>query len=621
MADKPDDDLRRKNQFTRRSVLLGCGQAAGFGLIGWRLYDLQVANARRYAPMAEENRLNVQVLTPKRGRILDAFGRVLADNEELFRVTITPALAKDVGAVLQRVGQIVPLTDDRIARIIARARKQNRNLPTTVASDLSFDQVAKINLYAPSLPGIKTDFAWRRRYRDGAALSHVVGFVGSVERFGIDDDAVIRIPDIRIGKSGAELGFDADLRGTAGTQKSEVDARGRVVRNIETVDPVAGSDLHLTLDSELQRRVVDRMQRDGLASVVVLDIATGAIPIMASVPGFDPAQIAGGISEADWTKLSASDDKPLLNRAVAGLYTPGSTFLIVTALAALEASVVSLDEHVSCSGRYEYGGQIFRCSNPNGHGKITLQEAISASCEVFFCEMSARLGIKRIARAARAMGLGATNNIGLPDEKPGIVPDRDWKRGNLNAGWLGGETLLTGIGRGYLQVTPLQLAVVAARMASGRTVVPVLRRPDNPATTQAVAFADLPFRSADFDAVRRGMSAAVNDAKGSATAARLGGGKGPVAGKSGVSEVGARGTDSADRSRRNHALFVGYEPENAPRYALAAVIEHASDGAVAAVLARDVLALVIDRDDHDRSKSGADGSEVPPLSKRAEEAG
>ncbi|MBS0253230.1 MAG: penicillin-binding protein 2 [Proteobacteria bacterium] len=618
MADQSDEDLTRKSQFTRRSVLLGCAQAAGFGLIGWRLYDLQVANARRYAPMAEDNRLNVQVLTPKRGRILDAFGRVLADNEELFRVTITPALAKDVGAVLQRVGQIVPLTNDRISRIVARTRKQNRNLPTTIASDLSFEQVAKLNLYAPSLPGVKTDFAWRRRYRDGAALSHVVGFVGSVERFGIDDDAVIRIPDIRIGKSGAEQGFDAALRGTAGTQKSEVDARGRVVRNIETVDPIAGKDVRLALDGELQRRVVERMQRDGLASVVVLDIATGEIPIMASVPGFDPAQIASGISEADWTKLSASDDKPLLNRAVAGLYTPGSTFLIVTALAALDAGVVSLDERVTCNGRYEYGGQIYRCSNPKGHGNVNLQDAISASCEVFFCEMSARLGIKRIAAAARAMGLGATNNIGLADEKAGIVPDRDWKRGNLNAGWLGGETLLTGIGRGYLQVTPLQLAVVAARMASGRAVAPVLRLPEDPASRQADAFSGLPFRAEAFEPVRRGMTAAVNDAKGSATAARLG--NALVAGKTGVSEIGARSTDNADRSKRNHALFVGYEPVDAPRYAIATVIEHASDSTAAAVLARDALSLIIARDDHDRNKSGADGRAFP-RDGRTQEAG
>lgn len=606
MADRSDDDQRRKNQFTRRSVLLGCAQAAGFGLIGWRLYDLQVANARRYAPMAEENRLNVQVLTPKRGRILDAFGRVLADNEELFRVTITPSLAKDIGAVLQRTRQIVPLTDDQIARIIARTRKQNRNLPTTVASDLSFEQVAKLNLYAPSLPGIKTDFAWRRRYNDGAALSHVVGFVGSVERFGIDDDAVIRIPDIRIGKSGAELGFDADLRGTAGTQKSEVDARGRVVRNIETVDPIAGKDVRLTLDGELQRRVAERMQREGLASVVVLDIATGEIPIMASVPGFDPALIAGGISEADWTKLSASEDKPLLNRAVAGLYTPGSTFLIITALAALDAGVVSLDERISCNGRYEYGGQIYRCSNPGGHGNITLQDAISSSCEVFFCEMSARLGIKRIAAAARAMGLGALNNIGLADEKAGIVPDRDWKRGNLNASWLGGETLLTGIGRGYLQVTPLQLALVAARIASGRAVVPALRAPDDTAAMQANVFSGLPFRAAAFEVVQRGMTTAVNDAKGSATAARLGDGQTLVAGKAGIAEIGSRSTDTSDRSKRNQALFVGYEPADAPRYAIATVIEHAPDGTAAAVLARDAIALIIDRDKQDHAKSGAD---------------
>ncbi|MFA5958552.1 penicillin-binding protein 2 [Hyphomicrobium sp.] len=604
--------------------MLGGAQAAGFGLIGLRLFDLQVRDAHRYAPLAEDNRINLQVLPPKRGRILDAFGRVIADNDDVFRVTITPSLARDVGAILRRVGHIVPLTDDEIAGIVTRTRKKNRNLPTIIASDLSFEQVAKLNLHAPSLPGIKTDLIWRRRYRDGAALSHVVGFVGSVEHFGIDDDAVIRIPDFRVGKSGAELGFDADLRGTGGTLKSEVDARGRIVRELEKVDPVTGRDVTLTIDSELQRRVVERMQGERRASAVLLDIATGHIVVMASVPGFDPTNIAGGISESDWATLLGSGDEPLLNRAISGLYAPGSTFVVVTALAALDAGVVSLDERIVCNGRYEYGGQIYRCSNSAGHGSITLHDAIRSSCEVFFYAMSLRLGIGRIAGAARAMGMGAVSDIGLSEAKPGVVPDPDWKRGNLYAGWLGGETLLTGIGQGYVQATPLQLAVVAARLASGRAVAPVLRKPAVPEAGSG-AFAELAFQAAHFETVRRAMTAAVNDAGGSAAKAKLAEGKPLVAGKTGVSDTSAwSGESTATRMawpKRSHALFIGYEPADAPRYAIATVIEHGGDGEAAAALASDILALATDRVSDERRRSGGDSGNVPGVGAGRDEAG
>lgn len=623
MADFSDADASRQSQFTRRSLLLGGAQAAGFALVGWRLFDLQVLESRKYAPLAEENRINLQVLAPKRGRILDAFGRVLADNDENFRVTITPALAKNVGGVLRRVSHIVPLTDDEIARIVARARKQGRNVPTTIASDLSFEQVAKLNLFAPSLPGIKTDFAWRRRYHDGAALSHVVGFVGSVERFGIGDDAVARLPEMRIGKSGAELGFDADLRGTGGTQKAEVDARGRIVRDLETVDPVAGRDVSLTIDSDLQRLAVSRMQSERRAAAVMLDIATGETEVMASVPGFDPAGIAGGISDADWQRLSDSDDKPLLNRAIAGQYAPGSTFVIVTALAALQAGVVSPDERIVCNGQYEYGGQLYRCSKRSGHGSISLREAIRSSCEVFFCEMSSRLGIARIAGAARAMGFGATCDVGLSEEKAGVVPDPDWKRGNLNSAWFGGETLLTGLGQGYMQATPLQLAVMTARIASGRAVAPVLQKGD--AASAKPTAGELPFDHSHFDAIRAGMIAAVNDDGGSAEQAKLGDGKPRLAGKSGASPVSSRGinvpADNIEWAKRDHALFVGYEPADAPRYAIATVIEHGGSGGAAALLARDLLNLAIDRDQAARGKAGPQGGSIPSQTGNAREAG
>lgn len=599
MTDFSDGDRRRQDQFTRRSLLLGGVQAAGLGLVGWRLFDLQVTGARRYAPLAEANRINLQVLAPKRGRILDRSGRVLAGNEQVFRVTITPALAKNAGGILRRVSRIVPLTDDEIAKIVARARKRGRNVRTTVASDLSFEQVAQLNLFAPSLPGINTDFALRRRYRGGPALSHVVGYVGSVERFAIDDDAVARLPEMRIGKSGAELGFDGDLRGTGGTQKIEVDARGRVVRNLDTVNPVAGRDVTLTIDSELQRLAGDRMQSEGRAAAVLLDIETGGIVVMASAPGFDAGAIAGGITDADWQKLAQSEDKPLLNRAIAGQYAPGSTFVVVTALAALEAGVLSQSERIVCDGEYEYRGDVYRCSKRGGHGSLSLHEAIGSSCEVFFCEVASRLGIARIAAAARAMGLGATWNIGLSEEKAGRVPDPDWKRGNLNSAWLGGETLLTGLGQGYMQATPLQLAVMTARIASGRSVIPVLEKRDG-----ISEFAPLAFSETHFGAVRKGMVAAVNEEGGSAEKAKLGAGRPVLVGKAGASKV-----------------FVGYEPADAPRYAIATVVEHGGDDdATAALLARDILNIAVDRADPARGKSPQGGGS-PLTSGDAGEAG
>lgn len=588
MTETSDGDRRQQDQFTRRSLLLGGVQAAGLGLVGWRLFDLQVMGAHRYGPLADNNRLNLQVVAPKRGRILDRSGRVLADNEQVFRVTITPAVAKNVGGVLQRVSHILPLTDDQISAIVARARKQGRNVPTTVASDLSFEQVAHLNLAAPSLPGINTEFVLRRRYLGGAALCHVVGFVGSVERFTIDDDAVARLPEMRIGKSGAELGFDGDLRGTGGTQKVEVDARGRVVRNLETVDPVAGRDVTLTIDSELQRLVGDRLQSEASASAaVLLDIQTGGIVVMASAPGFDPGAITGGITVADWQKLAQSDDKPLLNRAVAGQYAPGSAFVVVTALAALEAGVLSPNERIVCGGEYEYRGDVYRCSKRGGHGSLSLHEAISSSCEVFFCEVAARLGIARLSAAARALGLGATWNFGLSEEKSGLVPDPDWKRGNLNSAWLGGETVLTGVGQGYVQATPLQLAVMTARIASGRDVVPQLEKRDG-----ISQFVPLNFGEAHFDAIRQGMTAAVNEPGGSAEEAKLGAGRPVVAGKAGASKI-----------------FIGYEPSEMPRYAIATVVERGN--ASAALLARDILNFAVDSADHAAGKSPHGGGISP----------
>jgi penicillin-binding protein 2 len=624
MADHDDIVDSGERQFTRRSLLLAAAQAVGFSLIGWRLFDLQVLERGHYAPLAEENRINLQILAPRRGRILDGAGRPLADNEEMFRATVTPALVKNIRGVLSRLQRILPLTDMDIAEIIRRTRKQSRNVPTVIATDLDFDHIAKLNLFAPSLPGIGTEIAWRRRYHGGASIGHVVGFVGNVDRFAVNDAAVLRLPDMRVGKYGAEAGFESDLRGSGGTRKVEVDARGRVVRNLETVEPVHGRDVTLSIDGDLQQAIWKRLEKERLAAAVVLDVQTGEIVASNSVPGFDPASIAGGISEADWQKLTAADDKPLLNRAISGQYAPGSTFKIVTALAALGAGVVSPDEHVVCNGHYEFADRTYPCWKPSGHGDLTMHDAIRCSCDVFFFEMARRAGIAKIAETARRLGLGAVYDFGLTDEKAGVIPDPDWKRGNLNAAWLGSDTLLTGVGQGYVQATPLQLALMTARIAGGLGVVPSIKKSDAQSPKQN--FAALSVNAAHLDVVRGGMIAAVNDEGGTGEKAKLGEGRPTVAGKTGTSQIsmltGETAEDNLERSKRDHALFVAYMPAKAPRYAMAAVIEHGGAGGMtAAPLARDILNLVLDRDDRARTGKDAAGDGAASHKNASETAG
>lgn len=322
MFDQDNHEREAKRRFSRRTLLVGAGQMAGLSVLGWRLFQLQVVNHGRYAPLADENRISLQTLAPKRGRILDRNGLVLADNEEHFRATLTPGLAGDVAHILSLFRRIVPLQHDELEKLVRRAKKQSRNPSILIATDLSFEQVAEINLFAPRLPGIATQTAWRRKYRQGPATGHVVGYVGNVERVGLDDDAVMRLPGMKTGKSGIEAGMEKQLRGQGGTIKIEVDAHGHAVRDLESQEPREGRDVLLTIDAALQKRILDRLMRERRASCVVLDVTSGEVVVMASVPGFDPGDVAEGISNESWQRLVNAEDKPLLNRAIAGQYPP-----------------------------------------------------------------------------------------------------------------------------------------------------------------------------------------------------------------------------------------------------------------------------------------------------------
>lgn len=606
------DDLKQA-RFSRRALLLSLAQTAAFGGLAARLYQLQIRDGARYRPLADQNRTDVQIIPAVRGRILDRLGEVLADNEQVYRVTLVPALARDVKTVLARLGRLLPLSHDRREQILVRARRQSRTLPIIVASDLSFEEVAGISVLSPHLPGVRAEIAWRRRYHDGITMGHVVGYVGNADRLAQEDpDPALKLPGARVGRSGVELALEAELRGQGGASRTEVDAKGRMVRALDGTDPTPGRDVRLTIDSRLQARVLSRLAQERRGAVVALEAATGNLVAMASHPAFDPSPLTGSITDAFWRRLASLESRPMLNRGVAGLYPPGSTFKMVTALAALHHDVVTPKDRLTCEGAFELSGQTFRCWKHSGHGSVALHDALRESCDVYFYEMARRAGIDAISDMARHLGLGRAFDTDIALQKTGVIPDPEWKRANVrgkrgDVGWLPGETVLAGIGQGYVAVTPLQLSVMAARIATGRAVEPYVTLPAGAEAVRLPA-PRLRLEPRWLDAVRRGMVAVVNEAGGTGARAQLDGRDIIVAGKTGTSQISRR-TETAqsdlDWENRDHALFVAYAPASNPRYAVAAVVEHGGGGgAVAAPLARDVLELIFDHESQRRDARG-----------------
>jgi penicillin-binding protein 2 len=599
MMDRDSDDREKRGQFSRRALLVGLGQLGAFGVLSSRLYQLQVVEENRYALLAEENRVNVQMIAAERGRLLDRFGEVLADNKEGFRAEIVPSLAGDVRAVLHRLSRIVPISPDDQERFAQRAKRQPVNIPIIVATDLSWEQLSQINLLAPQLPGVKTEAAGRRRYFHGRTVGHVIGYVGSADRAALDDDPVLRLPGIRVGKTGVERGKEETLRGGGGTVKQEVDVRGRIIRILERSEPLPGRDVVLTIDTKLQERVIQRLSRERRAAAVIMHVDTGEVVAMGSVPVFDPNDIINGLNNRIWNRLQTARDDPMTNRALRGLYPPGSTFKMVTALAALEAGVIDLKEKVHCEGRHEYAGQIFRCWNRSGHGNVDMHRALRESCDVFFYEISRRTGIGAIAAMARRLGHGQVYDCGMSQQKRGIVPDPDWKRSRFNKPWLGGETLLAGIGQGYVLSTPLQLAVMMSRLATGRAITPAFVRPEPGDPKREMP--PLGIRPDWINAIRRGLHAVVNDQGGTGSKARPDDESFTVAGKTGTSQVSRFSSETSQFELkwelRDHALFTAYAPSERPKYAISIIVEHGGGGgSTAAPLAKDLLMEVMSRD-------------------------
>ncbi|MBK5927220.1 penicillin-binding protein 2 [Rhodobaculum claviforme] len=596
------DTAEGARRVTRRALLLGSMMGAGMLMLAGRMRQIQVAEADQFRLLAEENRINIRLIPPVRGLIHDRTGAVVAGNEQNYRVVIVREDAGDVEEVLGRLARLIELPDEVVERTLREVRRHRPFVPVTIAERLSWDQIARIAANAPALPGVTPEVGLSRHYPLAGGLAHVVGYVGAVSERDIAEqevpDPVLQLPGFQIGRIGVERHMEHALRGSAGTRRIEVNAVGRVMRELDRREGTAGRNVQLTIDHRLQAFVQARVAGES-AAVIVMDVRSGDLLSIASSPSYDPNLFAHGISVPDFRALLDDPYRPLVDKTVQGVYPPGSTFKMAVALAALEAGVTVPEERVFCPGHVDISGRRFHCWKRGGHGRVGLVSAISESCDVYFYEMGQRLGIERINAMSERLGMGVRHALPMSSVAAGLNPTREWKRDRRGEAWQVGDTINASIGQGFVLSSPLQLAVMTARLATGRAVAPRLvraigGREEPPAETPALG---LDARA--LAVVRQGMSEVVNHRRGTAWSSRVVESSARLAGKTGTSQVfsitaaeraaGVRRQQDLPWNRRNHALFVGYGPEEAPAYAVVVVIEHGGGGSSAAApVARDV---------------------------------
>ena len=600
-------ETRRTGVFTRRTLLIAGAQVAAFGGLAARLYQVQVVEGGKYATLAETNRVSARLIAPPRGRLLDRTGAPVANNRQNWRALLVAEQAQDVGATLDAFSRIVPLADHERARIERDVRRHRRFIPVTVREFLEWEEMARLEVNAPDLPGILIDLGTTRQYPLGPALAHVVGYVAPPGEADMGEEPMLALPGIRVGRAGLEKHHELALRGRAGAVQIEVNAVGRAIRELVRQDGVPGDDITLTIDAGLQQQVIGHLGEES-ASAVVLDARNGEVLAMATNPSFDPSLFDSGVSQAQWVEWTNNRRAPLINKAVAGLYAPGSTFKMVVALAGLEAKAITPTDRINCPGYLDLGDTRFHCWRKGGHGVLELRGGLKNSCDVFFYEVARRTGIDHIAAMAKRFGLGVRLDIELPGARAGFVPTREWRIAQGKP-WNLGDTVVHGIGQGFLQLTPLSLATMAARIATGRAVEPHLTRAIGGVAQPGRDVGEWPtlgLPERELHAVREGMWAVVNERDGTAPIARLAFPNIQMAGKTGSSQVRRVSREQREHGFKSenlpwefrpHALFVAFAPYDAPRYALAVVVEHGNAGAaMAAPIARDIMTDVLNRD-------------------------
>ena len=642
MINTGDTGIRKRNVISRRMFFMSVAKIVVFtGIIG-RLFSLQVSENKKYLTLSDKNRLREWKLPPIRGEFLDYFGNVIAGNKEVYRLDVIPEQVEDFNYLMIRLKSILNLSENEYSKIIKKKAKQKSWETLIVSENLSWKQFSKLNLYLHELDGAKPVLTVSRFYPYKENYTHILGYLSKPNDFDIENNEVIKknfVPGLKIGKTGLERAFENELIGTNGIQRYEVNAYGKRINQLDHIIGEKGKNIRLTVDTEIQK-YTNELLKDKAGSISVMDIYTGEILALNSSPTFDPTLFLDGISIDNWKSIRENSLKPLINKTVSGLYSPGSTIKPIVALSALENDVISPKMKVLCTGKMELYGQKYHCWKKKGHGYMNLRDAIKQSCDTYFYEAARRLGVDRLNITARKFGLGEQVFDGVySNEKKGIVPSTKWKKNHLGRGWVLGETLLTGIGQGYIQTTPLQLCLMTAQLANGgfkiypritfeknsddyetvknKMALKIIERENSKIglleTSKELIFSSKNkynplFRNQEnVKYVLESMYASTNEVRGTSYGSRIDDEKYQFAGKTGTAQV-KRITEEAREldlkvsqipyEDRDHALYVAYGPYKNPRYALSILIEHGGSGSTAAApMAKKLFKLIIDRHD------------------------
>ncbi len=640
MFDGGDSNVRKFNTVNRRVFILKIAKGIIFTGIVARLFSLQITENKKYLTLSDKNRLREWRLPPVRGEFEDYFGNVVAGNTKVYQLHVVPEQVEDFKYLMVRLKNILSLSDKQFSKIVKKKKQQKPWETLIISESLTWDQFSKVNFYLHELSGAKPVLSVARSYPYKANYTHVLGYVAQASESDLLENEEIKnkhVPGLRVGKTGLEKTFENSLIGTNSVKRYEVNAFGKRINQVDFKEGEKGQKIKLTIDTEIQK-LCNELLAEKSGSISVMDIFTGEIIAMHSSPSFDPNLFMYGISYKDWDLIRKNPLKPLINKTISGLYSPGSTIKPIVALSALENDVISTKFKVNCTGKMEMYGQTYHCWKKKGHGIVDLRDAIKQSCDTYFYEMSRRLGVDRLNITAKRFGLGNTVFKNLyTEEKKGLVPSTKWKKNALGKGWVLGETLITGIGQGYIQTTPLQLCLMTAQLANGGfKIFPRITVDKNQESLEKIKYkmearlkitnenSSSLIRSAEeiftkgekeynklfrnqenIKFVLEAMSASTNEVRGTSYRSRIDDPKYRFAGKTGTAQVKKitklqreldLDTAQIPYEERDHAWYVAFGPYKDPRYALCVLVEHGGSGsATAAPLAKKLMKKIIDR--------------------------
>ena len=611
--------IRKSDIINRRMFIIGAAKIIIFGGLIARLFSLQINDNKKYLTLSDKNRIREWKLPPTRGNIVDYFGNVIAGNLKVYQLHVIPEQVENFNYLISRLRSILQLSEKRVEKI---KKKKNQLKPwesLIISENLSWSEFLKINNYLYELVGVKPVMTISRNYPFNDIYTHVLGYVSQPNEDDILAYEVIKekfVPGIKVGKLGLEKTLENELIGVNDIQRYEVNAYGKRINQLEYQKGKQGSKIRITLDTEVQKLCAELLVNKA-GSISVMDIYTGEVIALYSSPSYDPNLFLFGISQDEWQLIRNNPLKPLINKTLSGLYSPGSTIKPIVALSALENNIIDTNFKVRCKGKIELHGQTFHCWKEKGHGTVNLKDAMKQSCDTYFYEIARKLGVDRLKITADKFGLGKkVLGAYFENEKSGQFPDTEWKKNNLGKGWVLGETLITGIGQGYTQTTPIQLCLMTAQIANGGYKInPKIITDDNQLTSEEIKKAvqknnfqpNLPLfdNQNNIKIVQKAMFSSTNELRGTSYRSRIEDRKYRFAGKTGTAQVKRISkrereldlkTSQIPYNERDHALYVAFGPYKNPRYALSIIVEHGGSGSsTAAPMATKLFKLIIDR--------------------------